>query len=769
VPGTRAAVKRIVLGRPRATRELGHQRLPRWMALPVFSSDPLSSVAYATQEMMLVLALAGAGALLLVGPLSLGIALLLAIVVVSYRQTIRAYPQGGGAYSVARDNLGETPSLVAASALLIDYTLTVAVSTAAGVAALIAAFPVLSPYRVVIAVGLVLFVMLANLRGVREAGLLFAVPIYLFVVTMLTLVAVGVGRCVLDTCPVAPSAGMALEQVQGLTLFLVLRAFAAGATALTGVEAISNGVTAFRFPQSRNAASTLGVMGAIAATLFLGISFLAVRTGVVPVAGAELTVVAQIALAVFGEGFGFYLVQAVTVVILVLAANTSFADFPRLASILGRDRWLPRQFVARGDRLAFSNGIILLAMAAIALLIAYGASVTELVHLYVVGVFTAFTLSQAGMTRHWWRQRSPRWQRMLLLNGVGATTTAVVLVVVAVTKFAEGAWLVLLAVPALVLAMRGIHRHYRAVSLALSTHVAEIETRRPHHSVILIDRVDESAARTLSYVLATTPTSVRAMAVPISGEDVGGRWAEMAPDVPLEVLQPASSPGVVRALSHAIRAESERNGDEAFTNVVIAETLSRSWLEQLTEHRLALRLKRRLLTDGEVVVTNLTSPVGGPGPYTIEEPAEHHVVVLVSAVNAATMRAIAYAQGLHPTSIRALSVNLDSDVSSRILTEWEDWEVETPLELVDSPYRSLTQTVRSYVRGFAPDGRHTVVTCVLPEFVLGRWYHQPLHNQTALLLKAGLLFERGVVTTSVPYHLEAVLRAQRERTTRERT
>jgi amino acid transporter len=766
VPSTRAAVKRIVLGRPRASRELGHQRLPRWMALPVFSSDPLSSVAYATQEMMLVLALAGTGALMLAGPLSLGVALLLAIVVTSYRQTIRAYPHGGGAYSVARDNLGDTPGLVAAAALLIDYTLTVAVSTAAGVAAIVSAFPELANQRVLLAVALVLFIMLANLRGVREAGLLFAVPTYLFVMTMLTLVVVGVARCTLGTCPAAPSAGIALEEAQTLTLFLVLRAFSSGATALTGIEAISNGVTAFRFPQSRNAASTLGIMGAIAGTLFLGISFLAMRTGVVPVAGAELTVIAQIALAVFGEGFGFYLVQAVTALILILAANTSFADFPRLASLLGRDRWLPRQFVARGDRLAFSNGIILLAVAAVGLLVVYRASVTELVHLYVVGVFTSFTLSQTGMVRRWWRLRTPGWHRLLLLNGVGALTTAVVLVVVAVTKFTSGAWLILVAIPVLVVAMRGIHRHYRQVSVALRAHVTEIEPRRPHHSVILIDRVDESAARALSYVLATTPSSVRAMAVPISDEDVAGRWREMAPDTPLEILQPAAAPGAVGALTRAVRSEAERNGADVFTNVVIAETLSHSWIEQLTQHRLALRLKRRLLAEGEVVVTNLTSPVGGPGPYTVEEPAEHHLVILVSAVNSATMRAIAYAQGLQATSVRALSVNLDSDVSHRILAEWEDWEVDTPLELVDSPFRSLSQTVRSYVRGFAPDGRHTVVTCVLPEFVLGRWYHQPLHNQTALLLKASLLFERGVVVTSVPYHLEPVLRTQSRRVER---
>jgi amino acid transporter len=763
VPGTRAAVKRVVLGRPRASRELQHQLLPRWRALPVFSSDPLSSVAYATQEMMLVLVLAGTAAFGLVAPLSAGVAALLAIVVASYRQTVRAYPHGGGAYIVARENLGEAPGLVAASALLFDYTLTVAVSTAAGVAAIVSMAPQLAEHRLALALGLVALVMLANLRGVREASLLFALPTYAFIAALGTLVLVGVGRCALGTCPQAPSAGLDVEPLQALTLFLVLRAFASGATALAGIEAISNGVTAFRHPQSRNAASTLAITGACAAVLFLGVSYLAVATGVTPVEGQELTVIAQVAQAVFGSGAAFYGVQVVTALILVLAANTAYADFPRLVSVLARDRFMPRQLIARGDRLVFSNGILLLSGGAMGLLVILSADLTRLIQLYVIGVFVSFTLSQSGMVVHWRRTREPGWQRRLALSAVGAAATGAVLVVVTVTKFMGGAWFVLLAMPVFVAGMLGIRRHYRAVSLALRSHVGEATTRMDHHALVLIDRVDEAAARAVSYALSNAPLSIKALAVPIAGEDVEGRWRTLAPDIPLEVVQPARSRGAVGALAAAAEREAAQHGPEAFTDAIVAETLSRSWGEQVLRHRTALRLKQRLVRGGGLVVSDLTSPIGGPGPYTVEEPVEHHVVVLVSAVHSGTLRALRYARSLSATSIRALSVNLDTDVSNRILGEWEDWDLDIPLDLVDSPFRSLTRTVRAYVRDLAPDGRHRVVTCMLPEFVLPRWYQQPLHNQSALVVKAALLFERGVVTTSVPYHLGPLLRPEDDR------
>jgi amino acid transporter len=753
VPGTRAAMKRAVLGRPRHSRQLRHQLLPKWMALPVFTSDPLSSVAYATQEMLFVLVLAGAGAFRLVGPLAVAVVLLLAIVVTSYRQTVRAYPHGGGAYIVARQNLGEAPGLLAAGALLIDYVLTVSVSIAAGVAAIVAALPDVAQHRVVLALGLLAVVAVANLRGVREAGALFAVPTYGFVASILALVATGLVRCAVQGCPAAPTAGLDVPAVQGVTLFLVLRAFASGSTALTGVEAISNGVTAFRRPQSRNAATTLAIMGVLSGSMFLGISFLARATGVVVVEGGELTVVAQIAQAVFGHGPLFYLVQIMTMAILVLAANTAFADFPRLASVLARDRYVPRQFVARGDRLVFSNGIVALTATAATLLIVYQASVTRLIQLYVVGVFTSFTLSQAGMVRHWLRLREPGWERSAVVNGVGAVTTGVVLVVVAVTKFTGGAWIVLVGVPLVAAALRKVHRHYAEVSLELRSGVVEPEPLRPNHMVILLDRVDEAAARALSYARTVSPASVTALGVPLPGADLERRWRDLTPDVPLRVLQPAEAPHTARVLRDALVGECDRHGTEAFTTALVPETLSRNWLQQLREHRLALRLKSLLLGDGRIVVTDLTSPPGGPGPYTVEEPAEHHVVVMVAGVHRATLRAITYAQGLQATSLRAMTVNLDTERTGAMLEQWEDWGIDVPLELVDSPFRSLSSTVRGYVREFAPDGRRTVVSCVLPEFVVARWWQASLHNQSALAVKATLLFQRGVVVTSVPYRL----------------
>ena len=745
-----SSLKRVVIGRPRATRELKHQLLPKWMALPVFSSDPMSSVAYATEEMMLVLALAGSGAFGLVRPLAIGVATLLVIVIISYRQTVRAYPRGGGAYIVSRENLGEVPGLTAASAILIDYVLTVAVSTAAGVAAITSAAPALAPYRLPIALGFVALVTLANLRGVKEAGLLFAVPTYTFVVTMYALILFGLFRC-LGGCPQAASAGVVLEAEAGLGLFLILRAFSSGATALTGVEAISDGVSAFRYPQSRNAAATLGIMGVIAVSLFLGISFLATATNVVASEGMERTVVAQIALAVFGSGPAFYLVQIVTAAILILAANTAYADFPRLASILAGDRFLPRQFLSRGDRLVFSNGILALAVFAGLLLVVFSAEVSRLIQLYVVGVFTSFTLSQTGMVVRGLRRKERGWQRSAAISGIGAMTTGVVLIVVSVTKFSHGAWIVIVTIPFLVLLMHRIRRHYLDVSVELRAGVAEPELPRRTNMLILFDRVDESVARALSYARGVAATSLHGFALPAAGADVPAletAWRELARDVPLTVVSSGSSDDLVAA----VQAFDEDHPEE-FTSAIVTERLSAGWFEVVRRHRLAVRLKARLVHAG-VVVTNITAP-DLPGPFEVEEPVEHHVVVLVSAVHKATVRALAYGEGLQATSMRALSVNLDGEASTALMGEWEDWGVDVPLEMVDSPFRSLGDAVKSYVRGFAPDGRRVVVTCVVPEFVLYKLVHRPLHNQTALIIKGALLTEAGVVVTSVPFRLRA--------------
>ncbi|MGH3922362.1 MAG: APC family permease, partial [Pseudonocardiaceae bacterium] len=450
------------------------------------------------------------------------------------------------------------------------------------------------------------------------------------------------------------------------------------------------------------------------------------------------------------ETLGFFLVQVVTAAILVLAANTAFADFPRLSSILAADRFLPRQFLARGDRLVFSNGVLVLTSLAILLLVVFDADVGNLIHLYVVGVFTSFTLSQAGMVRHWLRTKERGWRRSAIINGFGAATTGVVLIVTATAKFVSGAWIVILAIPLVVFTMERIHRHYRQLSLALRIDLYQPETPRPNRVIILEDRVDEATAAALSYAQRMAPASLRGVIAPGVQADLAERWNKLAPDVPLEVLHPDGDGGVVEALSSSARIYAQRHPN-SFTTAIVPETRSRSWLDVLRSHGRAQRVKARLVGEGNLAVANVVASDGGPGPYEVVEPVEHHVVVLVSAVHKGTFRALAYARGLQATSVRALLINLEHGHSTRVLSEWEDFQVDVPLEIVDSPFRSIADAIREYVRGFEPDGQRTVVTCVLPEFVLEHWWHRPLHNQTALLIKGTLLFEPGVVTTSIPY------------------
>ena len=745
-----STLKRVIIGRPRPTRELKHQLLPKWMALPVFSSDPLSSVAYATEEMMLVLALAGAAAFSLVLPLSLGVATLLTIVIVSYRQTVRAYPHGGGAYIVAKDNLGTIPGLTAASALLIDYTLTVSVSIAAGVAAIASAVPSLSNNRIPIALGFVALVTVANLRGVKEAGTLFAIPTYTFVLTMFALIGAGMVRC-LSECPTAPQTAHAIEAEAGLGLFLILRAFSSGATAFTGVEAISNGVTAFRYPQSENAAKTLGAMGVMSVSMFLGISYLATHVhGIAAFEGMSRTVNAQIALAVFGDGPGFVLVQVVTAAILILAANTAYADFPRLSSVLAADNFLPRQLLARGDRLVFSSGILVLATLASLLLVVFAAEVSRLIQLYVVGVFTSFTLSQLGMVRHWYRTRERRWRQSAVVNGIGGVTTGVVLIVVAITKFTHGAWIVISAIPLVVLLMARINAHYAKVRLDLLEDIGAPPTATALTMCLLMDQIDESVARAISYARWVNPRRLVAYAIHDHAPALRAQWHQFAPDIPLEVVSPASNKDADKAVLAKLDEESANNGT-TFVTALVAETSSTTMLEVARHHRLALRLKSGLVGRG-VVVANVTGPQQS-APFVVQEPLRHHVVVLVSGVNRAVVRAVAYARLLNATTLTALSINLETERSNEILQAWQDWDLDVSLELLDSPFRDLNATLLEYVRDLNPDGIRTVVTCVLPEFVLPKWTHRPLHNQTALRIKGALLLEPGVVVTSVPVRL----------------
>jgi len=623
------ALKRIVVGRPLRSQQLHETLLPKWLALPVFCSDPISSVAYATEEIVLVLAAGGAAYLALAKWVAAAVAALLAIVVASYRQTCYAYPNGGGAFAVSLDNFGENAALVAASALLVDYVMTVAVSVVSGVVAITSAAPSLQRHAVLLSVGCVAMLMLANLRGVRESGRAFAVPTYLFIALTFLMFAYGFVKGVTGNLPDASTAQQQLQRtthVGGVfTLLLAMRAFASGCTALTGVEAISNGVPSFQRPKPRNAANTLAIMGVLAVSMFAGITALALRVHANAQPSGHPSVISQVAQSAFGsKTLLFYLYQAATAGILILAANTAFNGFPVLSSILAQARFLPRQLHNRGDKLVFSNGIILLGGFAIVLIVGFDANIDKLIQLYIIGVFTSFTLSQAGMVRHWNRMLGggAQSQRRRIvssraINFTGAAATAVVLVIVLYTKVAHGAWIAILAMGLLFAMMKSISGHYRAVSAELDVSVAD----RP------------------------------------------------------------------------------------------------------------------------------------------SLPSRNHAIVLVSRVHLPTLRAIAYAAATRPSELEAVTVRIDDEDVQRLQDDWNRYGVEIPLTILDSPYREMTRPVLDYIRGLRRSSPRDVVTVFIPEYVVGRWWEQLLHNQSALRLKARLLFEPGVMVTSVPWQLVSAAEA----------
>jgi len=507
--------KRLLVGRPLPTTEQEHQRISKPVALAVFSSDAISSTAYATEEILFVTALGASSLALGLGtlvPIAIGVATLLTIVAFSYRQTIFAYPSGGGSYVVSRENLGEMPSLVAGASLLVDYILTVAVSISAGVAAIISipVFADLAEHRVLLGLGLIVLITLANLRGIKESGALFTAPTYLYIVMISGLVLYGLYRDLIagDIGRVPLPADPEFAVTGGtLGLFLVLKGFSSGAVALTGVEAISNGVPAFRRPESRNAATTLVIMASILGSLFFGLSLLA--SHVDPYPSEEKTVIAQMGLLIFGNGAIFFVLQIATALILTLAANTAYADFPRISSIIARDGYLPRQFANRGDRLVFSNGVIFLAAAAGGLIIAFGGVTNALIPLYAVGVFTSFTLSQSGMVRHHLTEREPGWRRSTVINAIGAVATFVVLIIVAVTKFSSGAWLPIVVIPAVILLFKGIHRHYSRIERSLHVEPGFRPRRMNHTVVVLVGRVHRGVLDALAYAKSLNPSQDR--------------------------------------------------------------------------------------------------------------------------------------------------------------------------------------------------------------------------------------------------------------------
>ena len=679
-----ASLKRFLVGSPMRTEQQIHERLTKKTALAVFSSDALSSTAYASEEILLVLAVAAAYghaySYYFVVPISIVIAIVLGIVATSYRQTIHAYPSGGGAYIVAKENLGVYPGLIAAAALLVDYILTVSVSISAGVAAITSAaqgtnFSWLDNHKVALCLALIFLIAIANLRGVRESGALFAGPTYAFLVCFLLMIGYGLIYYYLHPGTVVPVNDAHLKFAEGynpgpLTWFLLLGAFSNGCVALTGTEAISNGIPAFKPPEARNAATTLTVMAVLLAIMFIGTSLLAYLYQVHP--HDNETIISQFARVIFSGPFRwfYFLIQATTALILVLAANTSFADFPRLASLLARDRFLPRQFASRGDRLVFSNGVIILALLSAILVAAFKGDTSRLIPLYAVGVFLSFTLSQSGMVGHWLREgralrmrraaerkngkdnngekylaritdegerlddihvsvtpetlagRNPidvadvqretsHWKRSIVINGLGALATSLVLCVLILTKFIHGAWVVIVLIPILVMMFRSVHSHY------------------------------------------------------------------------LEVARQLTTEGVER-----------------------------------------LRLIR------------------------------HEVIVPISGIHRGVIRALEYAKSIAPDHVTAVYVDLDDEATRKLREKWSQWGGGVELVVLASPYRSLVRPLTRHIERIRKQHNNDMLTVVLPEFVTARWWHQLLHNQSSLLLKGALLFKKGVIVTSVPYHLE---------------
>jgi amino acid transporter len=602
--GLLGQIKGFIVGKPIPSHLAHHERLSRVTGLAVLSSDPLSSVAYATEEILRVLILVNAGALAFASPIAAVIASILAIVVFSYRQTIYAYPSGGGAYIVARENLGELPSLVAASALLIDYILTVAVSIAAGVAALTSAFPQWIEHRVALALGFLVVLTLGNLRGIRESGRIFAAPTYFFIVSLLGLIAMGFWRGVTGgIVPVQTIAPMA-SLGQPVTVFLLLRAFSNGCTAMTGVEAVSNGVPAFKPPEARNAASTMVIMAALSITMFVGITLLAQAYGVIP--SERETVVSQLARGVFGgRGVPYYLVQAATMLILVLAANTAYADFPRLASILARDRYLPRQFMNQGDRLAFSNGILGLSAFAGLLLAAFGGDTHALIPLYMIGVFLSFTLSQAGMVVHWRSLRDRGWHTSAVINGSGAVVTGVVLIVVAITKAHEGAWIIMLLTPILVVFFRMTKAHYSAVAAQLSLANWRPQERRHNRVIVPISGVQRAVVGALDYA-RTLSSDVRAVYIdvdPTATNQVLRDWDRWGRGAPLVVLASPFRSLMEPLLEYIEQLDAEHPDD--YVTVVLPEFVPARWWHHLFHNQRALLIKGALLFKPKTIVTSV--------------------------------------------------------------------------------------------------------------------------------------------------------------------
>jgi amino acid transporter len=774
-PERLSRIKRIVVGRPLPTERLVHERLGKPTALAVFASDNLSSSSYATEEILRVLLLGGLGAVAfsLVVPVTIALLGVLAVLLFSYRQTIRAYPQAGGAYLVTRDNFGVFPAQVAGVALLTDYILTVSVSVAAGTAALTSLYEPLFPYRVHISVGFIVLIAVGNLRGVRESGRIFAGPTFFFIAMMAVLIGAGVWKLLTGTLPTDASPfpihpeGVTSPPMGFAYVWLLLRAFASGGAAVTGVEAISNGIPAFRPPEWRNARTTLMWMGSILGTLFLFLSIFATRMHITVDPEEKVTAISQIGRAIFGShGVGpalFVGLQIATLLILVLAANTSFADFPRLASFQAGDHFLPRQLTRYGDRLVFSNGIIALAILSSLLVVLFNASVSGLIPLYAIGVFTTFTFSQLGMARRHLVRREHGWRAGLAINGVGGVVTGIVTIIIATVKFTQGAWIVLVAIPVGLVGLFKVHQHYRQADASLRDpkrrgHVRDLPRQRV---VIPVGKRGPEDVYAAAYAERVFPLDVRLVhfAGPGTGiEYMAEGWANLGHVLELR-LQRRDKPTEIRNLARELQGESD---EESLINVIIPETIRHLGWWHLVHKWRVQRIKAALVREANVVVTNVAHHAGyeelepvasRDGDRRVMERWRHMAVVLVADIHNATARALRYALSLRADELRCVHVAVDEQKTSSVRDGWESLNVGRPLEVLDSPYRQIAGPIHSWVRRILDEEPKTFVTIVLPEFVVRKWWHRFLHNQTALTLKATFLFEPSVVVSAVPYRL----------------
>lgn len=761
-------LKRFLIGAPLATHQAEQERLTKFKALAVLSSDAISSVAYGTEAILVNLVAAGSGHLWVTFPISVAIVVLLAIVALSYRQTIPAYPNGGGSYIVAKDNLGVPAGLVAAASLLIDYILTVSVSISSGVQNLASLIPALAPYVVLIDVFLVIVVTLVNLRGVRESGTIFSLPTYLFIVSALLLIAIGCVKSFFVAHHPFVGQFQFVAATEPLSIFLVLKSFAAGCSAMTGVEAISNGIPAFKRPETRNARVTLTWMAVILGTLFIGVSVLAMTYHVEANSTGNPTVIAQIATQVFSGPlfFMFVIFQLATLLILTLAANTSYSDFPRLASLLARDKFMPGQFAFRGDRLAFSIGIIFLAILAGLLLIVFKGDTTNLINLYAIGVFMSFTLSQGGMVRHWWRLRGQQrhWQRSMLINGLGALTTLVVALVIAFTKFLEGAWIVVILIPLLVLMFVSIHRHYQRVA---QERVADlpIHPRDIHHRLIVpIAQLNSAAQQSLAYARSFSDY-VTAVHVAVDAQHAAmlrRAWDEwqtsLADHMQLEIIDAPGTPRpFLRPLLHYIMSVNQQHPGDILT-VILPESVSRSRLLRLFENREILQLKIALYFRTDIVVTNVSQEMSAGEIPSHPRDIRHRLLVPIAGLDRVAVQSLAYGRSISPRVVAA-HVSIEANDTEAIRASWEHYraqlpaEEETKLVVIESPYRSLLRPLLSYIDTLHELHPKDTLTVILPEFVVDHWWERILHNQTAAQIKTALLSRPGIIVTNIPQHL----------------